>query len=72
MSNVIQKFLDDVGLTRVKDWVKSNFVPTTRKINDKALGTDISLTASDVGAVTQEQMNTAIQSAVSDSWTASY
>lgn len=72
MNNAIQKFLDDVGLTRVKDWAKSSFVPTTRKINNKALGADISLNASDVGAVTQEQMNTAIQTAISDSWTANY
>lgn len=72
MENIIDKFLDGVGLARVKDWVKANFVPTTRKINNKALGTDISLTASDIGSVTQEQMDTAIQSAISDSWTSSY
>lgn len=47
-------------------------VPSTRKINGKALTSDISLTATDVGAVTPTQMNTAIQSAILDSWSASY
>ena len=35
-------------------------VPTTRKVNNKALSADISLTAADVGAATMTQVNTAI------------
>lgn len=47
-------------------------VPTGRKVNNRALSADITLTAADVGAVTAEQLNTAIQSAVLDSWEGSY
>lgn len=47
-------------------------VPATRKINGKALTTDISLSAADVGAVAPAQMEAAIQSAILDSWSASY
>lgn len=47
-------------------------VPATRKINQKSLGADITLTAADVGAVTAQQVNAAIQAAVLDSWEGSY
>ena len=49
------KFLDLTGLTqytaKIKEWVNSTFVPKTRKINQKPLTTDITLTASDVAAI---------------------
>lgn len=34
-----------------KDFVEASFVPVTRKVNNKQLNTDITLTASDVGAL---------------------
>lgn len=37
--------------------VDNNFVPNTRTVNNKALSTDISLTASDVGAVEPSDLN---------------
>ena len=45
-------YLDNVGLARV--WSKiinklSSYVPTTRKINGKALSSDITLSAIDIG-----------------------
>lgn len=55
------KYLDSEGLrylwTKIKatfalvNHTHSGYVPTTRKVNNKALSADISLTASDVGAV---------------------
>lgn len=47
-------------------------VPVGRTVNGKALGADISLTASDVGAATMEQINDAITSAVTGAINASY
>lgn len=50
----------DVG-ARPSTWTPSasdvGAVPTTRKVNGKALSADISLSASDVGAATAEQVN---------------
>jgi hypothetical protein len=48
-----KKFLGMTGLTAL--WSKittlvGNYVPTTRKVNNKALSADITLSASDVGA----------------------
>ena len=48
-------YLDDIGLARV--WRKitnklSSYVPTSRKINGKALSGDITLTSSDIGLST--------------------
>lgn len=48
-------YLDNVGLARV--WSKiinklSSYVPTSRKINGKALSSDITLTTSDIGLAT--------------------
>lgn len=45
------KYLDDNGLLYFWQQIKTKFVPTTRKVNNKALSSDISLTASDVGAL---------------------
>lgn len=55
------KYLDSEGLRYLWTKIKatfalvghshSDYVPTTRKVNNKALSADISLTASDVGAV---------------------
>lgn len=72
MSSVVQKFLDGIGLERIRDWIKNNFVNKTTKVNGKALSTDISLTASDVGAITQAELDASIQSAIQDSWASSY
>ena len=48
-------YLDNIGLARV--WSKitkklSGYVPTSRKINGKALSSDITLTTSDIGLAT--------------------
>lgn len=48
-------YLDNIGLAQV--WSKitnklSNYVPTSRKINGKALSSDITLTSSDIGLTT--------------------
>lgn len=49
------KFLSLTGLqqflTKTKEWANSQFALKSRKINGKPLTTDITLTASDVGAV---------------------
>ena len=44
-------YLDNNGLLYFWQKIKNLFVPTTRKVNNKALSADISLTASDVGAL---------------------
>ena len=44
-------------------------VPTTRTINGKALSSNISLTASDVGAVAADDMTTLTQSEIDTIWT---
>lgn len=67
-----EKFLDAVGVARVKDWIVSKFVSTTRKINLKPLSADITLTAQDVGTITQNDLDSAIQTAINDSWNSSY
>lgn len=57
------KFLDLTGLgqfwTNVKEWVNGKFVPTSRKINGKALSSDVTLTAADVSAIPASQKGTA-------------
>lgn len=49
------KFLDLTGLTqfknKIQEWAQGLFVPNTRKINNKTLNADITLTASDVSAI---------------------
>lgn len=45
------KYLDDNGLLYFWQQIKSKWVPVTRKVNNKALSADITLTASDVGAL---------------------
>lgn len=72
MLDAVQKFLDSIGLERIRDWIKSNFVNKTTKVNGKALSSDILLTASDVGAITQAELDASIQSAIQDSWASSY
>ena len=66
----------DVG-ARPSTWTPSasdvGAVPTTRKVNGKALSADISLSASDVGAATAEQVNalkpkTATVTLTTDGW----
>ena len=47
-------------------------VPTSRKVNGKALSADITLSASDVGAATMAQVNSAIQTAIGNAMNASY
>lgn len=57
------KFLDLTGLTsainKIKTWATGQFVPGTRKVNNKPLTGDINLTASDVGAIPEAQKGTA-------------
>lgn len=49
------KYLDLTGLqqvvTKIKAWANDTFVPKTRKINNKPLSGDVTLGASDVGAI---------------------
>lgn len=44
------KYLDNTGLSYLWGKIKSLFVPQTRTVNGKALSSDITLTAEDVGA----------------------
>lgn len=57
------KFLDLTGLTsainKIKTWATGQFVPGSRKVNNKPLTGDINLTASDVGAIPTSQKGTA-------------
>lgn len=57
------KFLDLTGLGqflgKVKEWANGTFVPKTRKINGKALTADVTLSASDVGAIPTAQKGAA-------------
>lgn len=71
----MEKFLDQTGLARVSqniDTKVSDRVPTTRTVNSKALTSDVTITAQDVGALTQAQMNTAIQTAIQDTWNSAF
>lgn len=47
-------------------------VPTSCKVNGKALSSDITLSASDVGAATMNEVNAAIQTAIGDAIGGSY
>ena len=47
-------------------------VPTSRTVNGKALSANITLTASDVGAATMTQVNSAIQTAIGNAIGGSY
>lgn len=65
----MSKFLDYTGLQRVISNLQGKFnsyVPVTRKINGKALTSDITIETS--GGVTMEEVDAAIQAAVLDSW----
>lgn len=57
------KFLDLTGLTQFKNkiqqWVQGAFVPNSRKINGKALTSDVTLSASDVSAIPASQKGAA-------------
>lgn len=44
-------YLNKTGLQRFFNNIKNLFVPVTRKVNNKALSSDISLTPSDIGAM---------------------
>lgn len=60
----IKSYTDDAVLTKADaGHSHSNYVPTSRKVNNKALSSNISLTASDVGALPAD---TAIPSNLSD------
>lgn len=50
------KYLDNTGLSYLWGKIKTLFVPQTRKINNKALDADITLTAEDVGALADADM----------------
>lgn len=45
-----EKPLDGAGLAVVNRIIAGRYVPTTRKVNGKALSADVTLAASDVGA----------------------
>lgn len=49
-----------------------NAVPLTRKVNNKPLSADITLNAGDVGAATMDQVNEAIETAITGAINASY
>ncbi len=71
----MQKILDETGLIRVNENINqkvSGKVLTTRTVNNKALTADIALTAQDVGAISEAQMNTAIQTAIKDTWASAF
>lgn len=57
------KFLDLTGLTQFKNkiqqWAQGAFVPNSRKINGKALTSDVTLSASDVSAIPASQKGAA-------------
>ena len=57
------KFLDLTGLTRFKtkiqEWVQGEFVSNSRKINGKALTSDVTLSAEDVSAIPASQKGAA-------------
>lgn len=45
-----ESFLDNIGLRRLVEKIKSNYVPISRTINGKPLSSNISLTADDISA----------------------
>lgn len=57
------KFLDLAGLTHFKDkiqeWTDGKFAPSSRKVNNKPLTSDITLTAADVQAIPASAKGTA-------------
>lgn len=57
------KFLDLTGLTQFKNkiqqWAQGAFVPNSRKINGKALTSDVTLSATDVSAIPASQKGAA-------------
>lgn len=68
----MSKFLDGNGLRYLWGKIRAAVVPVTRKINNKPLSTDIQLSASDVGAATMDQVNTAINAAINSAMEGSY
>lgn len=57
------KFLSVEGLStlwsNIKTWASDQFVPTTRKVNGKALSADVTLSAADVSAIPTSQKGAA-------------
>lgn len=67
----MEKFLSESGLERVNyniDQKIMQYAPESRTINSKPLTGDITLTASDVGAATVQQLNDAIRSSIRNNW----
>lgn len=67
----MEKFLSESGLERFSfniDQKLLNYVPDSRTINSKPLTGDITLTASDVGAATVQQLNDAIRLNIRNNW----
>lgn len=60
---IMAKFLDLTGLTQFKNkiqqWAQGAFVPNSRKINGKALTSDVTLSATDVSAIPASQKGAA-------------
>ena len=66
--NIPVATLDNNGKIPSGNLDLSGYVPASRKINGKALTSDISLTASDVGAATTGYVDSAIGGAISASY----
>ena len=65
------KFLDTNGLQHVNtdiDRKLSAYVSTERTINGHTLSDDVVLTASDVGIVDMQTLNSAVRSRISSKW----
>lgn len=71
----IEKYLDKDGFARADKKVAEELkarVPISRTINGKPLTENISLTAFDVGGVTQSELDSAIQSSIQDVWASTF
>ena len=58
------KFLGSIGLEALVKNIKALFVPVVRTVNGKALDTDITLVASDVGADASGSASSALSEAI--------
>ncbi len=65
------KFLIQPGFDRVAYNINqklNGYVPNERTINGKPLSADVTLTASDVGAITASQLDVAIRTNIRTKW----
>ena len=68
----MKKFLDGNGLAYLWGRLRAAVVPVTRTVNGKALDSDITLSAADVGAATAAQVNQAIDKAITGAMEGEY